>query len=97
MAHTDSVTPEPRRFSIRLPRPLWIAMATFAVVVVTVGLRLGVPIYRQQVAVREIELLGGTVRTLPRGPEWLPVGCLQIAFNSHVVAPDFAVHHAFLA
>jgi len=64
-------TPEPRRSSIRLPRPLWIGLATVALVVVAVGLGFGVPIYRQQVAIREIDRFGGWVAREPGGPDWL--------------------------
>ncbi len=35
-----------------------------------VGLHVGVPIYRQQGAIREIERLGGSVERLSRGPDW---------------------------
>ena len=51
---TAPITPEPRRFSIRLPRPLWIGVAAM-VVVGGVGLRIGLPIYWQQAAIREIK------------------------------------------
>src|SRR5262245_32333634 len=57
--------------SIWLPRPLWIGLASAVLVVVTVGWRFGWPIYRQQVAIREIERAGGTIRVSPRGPAWL--------------------------
>jgi len=70
MAATDPVTQEPRRFSIRLPRPLWIGLATVVLVVVAVGRWFGVPIYRQQVVIGEIDLLGGDIFANPRGPEW---------------------------
>ena len=60
-----------RRIVVRLPRPLWIGLAAVAVIVLAVGLRVGLPIYRQQVAVGEIERLGGWVFTAPRTPEWL--------------------------
>ena len=53
MSATDPTLPELRRFSIRLPRPLWIGLAAIVLVVVAVGLRVGVPIYRQQVALWE--------------------------------------------
>jgi hypothetical protein len=56
---------------IRLPRPLWIGLATVVLVVVAIGLRIGVPIYRQHVAIREIERLGAYVITSPVGPKWL--------------------------
>jgi hypothetical protein len=72
MATTPTPTPPaPRRFSVRLPRPLWIGLAAAVLVVVAIGLRVGIPIYRQHIAIREIKGLGGTVDTRPRGPAWL--------------------------
>src|SRR5262245_2417071 len=62
---------QPRRFSIRLPRPLWIGSVAGVLVVVAVGLPIGVPVYRQYVAIREIEEVGGRVETYARGPKWL--------------------------
>ena len=70
MSATDPITPDPRRFSTRLPRPLWIGMATVGLVFVHVGLRIGVPIYRQHVAIREIQRLGGQVSTREVRPHW---------------------------
>jgi hypothetical protein len=71
MATPDPIAFGRRRFSIRLPRPLWIGVAAVAATVIGVGLRIGTVVHRQQVAIREIERLGGTVSTEPRGPEWL--------------------------
>src|SRR5437879_6523126 len=62
---------EPRRFSIRLPRPMWIGLATVLLIGAAIFVRVGLPIYRQHLAIREIERLGGYVETRPRGPEWL--------------------------
>ena len=56
---------------IRLPRPLWIGLAACVLVIVAIGVQVGVPIYRQESAIREIERLGGTVQLRPRGPQWL--------------------------
>jgi hypothetical protein len=59
MTDADPTTPEPRGLSGRLRRPLWIGVATFLVVVVAVGLRIGVPIYgqlRALAAIREMTL-----------------------------------------
>jgi hypothetical protein len=64
-------TPEPCRRLIRLPRPLWIGVVTVLLIVVALGLRIGIPIYRQQVAIREIQRLGGVVQFRARGPIWL--------------------------
>lgn len=69
----DPFTSETRRISIRLPRPLWIGLGTVVVVVAGVGLRIGVPIFRQQVAIQEIERLGGKVEMHPGGPAWLRI------------------------
>jgi hypothetical protein len=71
MVATNSVTPEPQRFSIRLPRPLWIGLATVLLVIVAIGLQIGMPIYRQQAAIREIERIGGWVGATLGGPDWL--------------------------
>ena len=67
----DPMPSEPRRFSIDLPRPLWIGVATLAIFVVAVGLQFGLPIYRQQAAIQEIERIGGKVVTQDSCPEWL--------------------------
>ena len=71
MAATDPITPEPRRFSIRSLRPLWIAVAIVVLILAVVWLNLGVPIYRRQVAIREIERLHGGVTRMPGTPQWL--------------------------
>jgi hypothetical protein len=68
----DPTPPEARRFSIRLPRPLWVGLAAAAVVVAGIGLRIGIPVYRQRVAIREIERVGGYVTVRPPDLEWLP-------------------------
>ena len=71
-ATPDPAPPYPLRFSIRLPRPLWSGVATGVVVIVAIGLQIGVPIYRQHLAKREIERLGGAVAGFRlRGPNWL--------------------------
>lgn len=67
-----SATPhEPHRLSIPLPRPLWIGLATLVLVVTALLVQFGVPIYRQESALREIKRVGGHVETLPGGPQWL--------------------------
>src|SRR5262245_59311319 len=72
MSDTDPVSSEPRRFSMRLPRPLWIGIAAIVVVVVAVGLQIGTPVYLRYAAIQEIERAGGVVWTdPPRGPVWL--------------------------
>jgi hypothetical protein len=54
-----------------MPRPLWIGVAAAELLFAEAGLQFGLPIYRQQIAIRAIERMGGTVLTLPSGPEWL--------------------------
>jgi hypothetical protein len=72
MSATDPTTPEPRHVAIRLPRPLWIGVAAAVVIVVAVGLRIGVPIYRKRVAIREIERIGWiVVNRPPTLPAWI--------------------------
>ena len=63
---------EPHRCSIRLPRPLWIGLATVVLIMIAAGLSVGLPIYWQSTAIREIERVGGSIiETRPRGPEWI--------------------------
>src|SRR5262249_2240483 len=57
--------------TLRLPRPLWIGVVAVGLIIAMVWLKLGVPVYRQQVASQEIARLRGIVRTRPRAPEWL--------------------------
>ena len=64
-------TPHESRFSIRVPRPLWIGLATGVLIVTGGALRIGLPIYREQVAIREIKRLGGQYMTSRGGPDWL--------------------------
>jgi len=65
------VPAEVQRFSVRLPRPLLIGMAAAATGIAATGVQIGVPIYRQHVAIGEIEHFNGSVQLHPRGPEWL--------------------------
>ncbi len=61
----------PNRFLIRLPRPFWIGIAAVVIVASAIGVVVGLPAYRQQVAIREIERVGGRIETRPLGPTWL--------------------------
>src|SRR5438445_7032370 len=67
----NSMPPEPRRFSIRVPRPLWIGLAAVVVVVAWAGLNFGLPIYRQQAAKKALEQRGAYIESEYHGPEWL--------------------------
>jgi len=69
MAVTAPVNPNSLPSPIRLPRPLSIGAVAVVVCIVAAGLRFGLPIYRQQVAIREIERLGGRITTEPVGPD----------------------------
>jgi hypothetical protein len=57
--------------TLKLPRPLWFAVPTALLVVGAVALKVGLPIYRQRVAIRLIEEHKGFVDARLRGPEWL--------------------------
>jgi hypothetical protein len=52
---------------VRLPR---FAVATALLVVVVAWLQVGLPMYRQQPAIRAIRQAGGFVGVEPDGPEW---------------------------
>ena len=82
------IVPESRRVSIRLPRPLWIGLAAAVLAVVALGLQFGLPIYRQEVAIRAIERLGGVAERQVRGPQWLRdwIGEKQIVVLDRVTA-----------
>ena len=56
---------------MRLPRPLWIGLATILLVFAAAAVHIGVPIYRQWVAIKQVEGLGGTVDGDRFGSTWL--------------------------
>jgi hypothetical protein len=62
---------ELHRFSIRLPRPLWIGVAAVILTVAASALGLGLPIYRRQASIKSIERLNGHVEVQLGSPEWL--------------------------
>src|SRR5262245_34704768 len=73
---TKPDNPEPSdspRVSVRLPRPMWIGVATAALVVLYLLMRLSMQIYCRHDAIQEIEQTGGLVTTEFEGPEWLRV------------------------
>ncbi|MSR56513.1 MAG: hypothetical protein EXS05_02430 [Planctomycetaceae bacterium] len=67
----NPITGESRRFPIPLPNLLWLFLATVVLIIVAIGLQFGLPNYRQQAALREIERLGGSVQSREGGPAWL--------------------------
>jgi hypothetical protein len=71
MSASDPITPERRSFVIRLPRPLWIGVTAMVLIVVSMGVGFVIPIWRQQVAIREIRRLGGRIEINNGGPQWL--------------------------
>jgi hypothetical protein len=62
---------EPYRLLIGLPRPLWIGLTAAVLLIGWLAIQFGMPIYRQQAAIREIKQLGGRVDLLKDGPSWL--------------------------
>src|SRR5947208_12359407 len=71
---TIPTIPVPRQFSIRMPRPLWIGVATVALVAAAIGAHAGLLIYnhhRQDEAIREVGILHGELTWRTRGPAWL--------------------------
>jgi hypothetical protein len=65
----------------RVPRPLTLFLLTVVLVLLGLALRIGLPIYKQQIAIREVRRLGGDVSTSVYGPAWLvshlPNGCVD--------------------
>jgi hypothetical protein len=76
---------------LRVPHPLWILSAAVVLVVGTVGLRVGIPIYSQQQVIRAVEDCGGSVSGESRGPEWLRnvVGAERMRGFDTVTAVEF--------
>ncbi len=73
MSATDLVNPIPRRISFWPPRPIWIALWAVVLIGVAVGLRIGIPIYRQYAAIRDIKRAGCRyIAIRPRDLTWLP-------------------------
>jgi Leucine-rich repeat (LRR) protein len=91
-----SMTPEPRRMALSLPRPLWLGLAAVVMAVTVLVLQVGVPIYREQVARSDLERAGGVISTRQGGPEWLrrQIGDARMKFFDHVVKVDLSVKSA---
>src|SRR5262249_13593865 len=72
MPTVDPDRDEPRRFSIRLPRPLWIGLAGVLLIMLATALRFGVSGDQRRGAVRGIARFNGSTQYLHRrGPNWL--------------------------
>jgi 8-oxo-dGTP pyrophosphatase MutT (NUDIX family) len=92
MVASDPVTPEPHRFAIRLPRPLWIGLMTLLLVIVAAGFRIGLPIYRQQAAIREIEERGGYVKSYDDIRIWdMPDWMLRMWWRLYLIESERVV------
>jgi len=59
-----------RGYSIRLPRPLWVGVSAGVLILAGIVLRVGLPIYRQHVAIAEVERVAGHVFTREVRPAW---------------------------
>jgi hypothetical protein len=80
---------------MRVPHPLSLFLVTVLLVLLGLGLRFGVPIYRQQLSMQQIRRLGGEVTTSEYGRAWLvshlPNGCvdaLGTACKVHLANPE---------
>lgn len=71
MSTTVRNTPDTSRPTLWPPRPLWIGVLLTMLIILGAGLSLGLPIYREQVAIREIQRLRGIIRQSACGPQWL--------------------------
>ena len=60
--------------SRRIPHPIWFGTLAVLMVVLAVFLSVWLPYHREQVAVRELERMGGVVYTYWSGPEWIAFG-----------------------
>src|SRR5712692_8080788 len=71
MSATGPIAPEPHRFSIHLPRALWVFLAAVVLVVGAVALPLGFRMYRHQAAVRKFREMEAVSSYYSGGPRWL--------------------------
>jgi hypothetical protein len=69
------MSPASRRISIRLLGPRWILLAAIGLGIIAGGMHIGLPAYRQRLAIRAVERLGGTALAEPAPPAWLPRWC----------------------
>jgi len=71
MPASDPISPEPRRFAIRLPHWGWFLLAAIALLVGYGAVGIWQPYHREQQIVLMIEDWGGRVETVQILPEWL--------------------------
>lgn len=79
-----------RRISIPVPRALWIGIATLLLLLVTCGINVGVPFYRQLTVGLAVQRLGGRIETRSGGPNWVRriVGSEATAWFGEVAEVD---------
>lgn len=96
MVHPNMTSDKRHQLSIHLPRPLWIGLVTSVLLIAMAGLQFGLPIWRQQAAIREIERLGGRIKIELGGPEWMRkrVGDGHMKYFDHVVRVELTVQSA---
>src|SRR5438046_575917 len=70
-APSNSTPAKVGRFSVPLPRPLWIGLATLALIVAALGWRVGWPIYKERAAIQRLDRLGHIVEMDRRRANWL--------------------------
>src|SRR4051812_18442498 len=79
---------EPVPRTRRIPHWSWCLAATFLIAVVFAGVRFAVPIYQQQIVLRDLKTSGFRVRQSD-APKWLPSAWieddLRIVLSSNVV------------
>ena len=67
---TAGNVPESVRPSLRMLQSLWIGLVVATLLVIAVGLAAVAPIYREQIAIREIQRLRGSISRVHSSPEW---------------------------
>ena len=70
--------------SRRIPHPIWCGVAAVLLVLLSVFLLIWLPYHREQVAIREIESLGGSVGTFWDGPGWVPFSPERLSWFDRV-------------
>jgi hypothetical protein len=85
---TTDASPYRSRFRVQLASPVCLGITALMLVAGVIWLRMGLPICRQQLAIREISRVGGRIETVKCGPNWVRkwVGDeLMTAFDEVVV------------
>jgi hypothetical protein len=72
MSAVDRITPEPRRFSRRLPHWGWLMLTTVLLVLGFMGLSIWAPYHQEQQARARVRAMGGTVSVFSPRFNWVP-------------------------